>query len=153
MDETQRQDERLLAELGELLGRATPPPGWVIEAAKRSYTWRTVDAELAELTADSRLDREPAGVRGAAEPRALTFEARDLVIEVEVSVSGAERRMLGQLVPAQRARIEVRQDEEASTVEADELGRFVVERLRARPVSLRCHLAGRGPVVTEWVAV
>jgi hypothetical protein len=154
VNETPGVDERLLAELRDLFERGDQPPAWVVEAAKESYGWRGVDEELAALTRDSRVDRPLAGVRGAAEPRALTFEARDLTIEVEVSGSGPERsRVLGQLVPAQRATIEVSQPGSSSTIEADELGRFAIDGLRSQPLRLRCHLAGHGPVATEWILV
>ena len=153
MDESHGPDERLLAALRELFDRSAPLPPRVVEMAKESYTWRTVDAELAALTSDSLVDQLAGSVRGAEAPRSLTFEAGDVSIEVEVGGSGTQRRMLGQLVPAQPARIEVSQDDLTRTVEADEVGRFVVDGLSARPVRLRCHLPGRRPVVTEWVIV
>ena len=147
-------DERLLAELRDLFQRADPPPAPVVEAAKGGYVWRTVDDELATLTLDSLVDGPLAGVRGTGEPRSLRFEAPGLTIEVEVSGSGAEpRRVLGQLVPPRAASIEASQPGGASTVEADELGRFAIEGLRPQPLRLRCHLAGHGPVATEWVLV
>jgi hypothetical protein len=143
-------DDRLLKDLQSLLGRVERPPRQVIEAAKESYTWRTVDAELAALTSDSLLD--PAvGVRGTQEPRLLTFEAGDLMIEVEVSVAGAERRLLGQLVPPQAAQIDLRQGATTRTAQADVTGRFAVRDLLARPFSLRCTFTDREPVHTEWV--
>jgi hypothetical protein len=154
VNEIPSADERLLAELRDLFERGDPPPASVMEAAKESYGWRTVDEELAALTMDSLVDRPLAGVRGSGEPRALRFEAHDLTIEVEVSGSAPQRRrMLGQLVPAQRASIEVSLPGGSSSVEADELGRFAVEGLRSQPMRLRCHLAGHGPVATEWVLV
>ena len=153
MDESHGPDERLLAALRELFDRSAPLPPRVVEMAKESYTWRTVDAELAALTSDSLVDPLVGSVRGAEAPRALTFEAGEISIEVEVVGSGPDRRMLGQIVPPQPARIEVRQDDLTWTVEADEVGRFVVDGLGTRPLRLRCHLAGRRPVVTEWVIV
>lgn len=153
MDDATRPDERLLADLRELFDRSSPVPPRLVEMAKESFTWRTVDAELAALTSDSLVDTPVGSVRGTAEPRSLTFEAGDLSIEVEVTELGADRRMLGQIIPPQPARIEVRQDDLTRTVEADVVGRFVVEGLGARPVRLRCHLQGRRPVVTEWVIV
>lgn len=146
-------DERLLDELREVLGHDATPPSPVVEAAKESYTWRTVDAELAELTRDSLVDQPAVRTRGTQDRRALTFQAHDLVIEVEVSASGQERRLLGQLVPAQPAQIEVRQVGATRRIEADAAGRFMVSGLEARPVSLRCRLAGQDPVSTEWVLI
>jgi hypothetical protein len=146
-------DERLFDELRHALDRHSAPPPQVVEAAKASYTWRTVDAELAELIHDSLVDQPAVRTRGGLERRALTFQARDLVIEVEIGVSGRGRRMLGQLVPAKPAHIEVRQAGMSRHVEADAAGRFMVPDLQARPVSLRCRLAGQDPVSTEWVLI
>ena len=152
MSQPPESDDRLLEDLQTLLGRVERPPEQVVEAAKESYTWRTIDAELAALTSDSLLD--PAvGVRGTQEPRLLTFEARDLIIELQVSVAGAERRLLGQLMPPHAAQIDVRQGGATRTAQADVDGRFAVRDLLARPLSLRCTFPDREPVHTEWVRI
>jgi hypothetical protein len=143
-------DEPLLDELRHLFEQSGPPSR-VVEAAKESYTWRTVDAELAELTSDSLVDQPAVQTRGPSDRRSLTFEAPDLVVEVEVTMSGRQRQLLGQLVPVQPAEIEVNQAGTTTVVHADAAGRFMVTGLEARPVSLRCRLAGRRPVTTEWV--
>ena len=143
-------DEQLLDELRELFS-GTTPPGGVVEAAKQSYGWRDVDAEVAKLTGDSALDQPTVQARPAADRRVLTFEARDLLIEVKVVTARRRRRLLGRLVPPQRARVDVSQPDGRLTVEADAAGRFTVAGLEARPVSLRCQLSGRRPVTTEWV--
>ena len=152
MSQPPESDDRLLEDLQSLLGRVERPPRPVIEAAKESYTWRTVDAELAALTSDSVLE-EAVGVRGTQEPRLLTFEARDLIIEIEVSVAGAERRLLGQLVPPRAAQIDLRQEGATRTAQADVTGRFAVRNLLDRPLSLRCTFVDREPVHTEWVNI
>lgn len=152
MSQLPEPDDRLVNELRELLGRVERPPERVVEAGKAAYAWRTVDAELAALTGDSLLD-QPVGVRGAPGPRLLAFEAGDLQIEVEVSAAGMERRLHGQLLPGQPARIELRQEGATRTAEADDLGRFAVRGLLARPLSLRCWIPGRGLVHTEWVRI
>ena len=59
------EDERLLEELRRAAGRYDPPPAWVMEAARSSLTWRTIDAELAahavhELGGRPDLVRHPA---------------------------------------------------------------------------------------------
>ena len=46
-------DEQLLSDVGAAIAAADEVPASVIEAAKASFTWRTVDAELAELVFDS----------------------------------------------------------------------------------------------------
>lgn len=150
------RDERLLAELRLLAGRLDPPPAELLRAARDSYTWRTVDAELAELTYDSDLDDAAlAGVRGAGQRRLLTFEAPAVTVEVEVVAVGGRRRLVGQLVPPASAELGIRHGEGSTSVRADDLGRFAASDLPAGPVSVRCRL--RGPdqqvVSTDWVAL
>ncbi len=114
-----------------------------------------MDADLAALTYDSGLDHVVTGaVRGPEDLCMLTFEAPALTVEVEVTAMGARRRLVGQLVPAQRALVIVRHRHGSVTVEADELGRFRVHDLPAGLTSLRCHLSGSNEAastVTDWV--
>jgi hypothetical protein len=120
------------------------------DAAMELFTWRTVDAELAVLTADSVLET-PAGVRAAGKARTLTFAAQDVHIVVEITERVGQRQMLGQLVPGRPAQVSVRQGEVVRTIEADHLGRFVINDLGPRaPLSLRCSWSD-GSVTTDWV--
>ncbi|MGH9149081.1 MAG: hypothetical protein ACRD0D_02970 [Acidimicrobiales bacterium] len=150
---TTETDERLLSRLATLLGRLDDPvPDHVRAAAEASFDWRTVDAELAALVYDSALDDERLmALRGPA-GRQLTFEAGGLVVEVQVE--GPDRQLVGQLVPPQRAEVEIRSPRSSVTVTSDDLGRFRSARLPAGPFSLRCRLAAnRPPTETEWVVV
>jgi hypothetical protein len=144
----------LWQELAQVVADAAPVPPEVRRTGHESLTWRTVDAELAELAYDSVVDSSlDAGVRGPEGTRLLSFEAPGLTVELEVASSGARRRLTGQLIPPQRARVMVRHQEGIATVEADEMGRFAVEDLPLGPASLRCHLGGgegAAPVVTDW---
>jgi len=147
------EDEILMGELRAAARHADPVPEESVVAARAAIAWRTVDAELAELAYDSLLDDRPlAGIRGVATPRLLTFEAAGLTLEVEAVAEGPERRLLGQLVPPQPGRIEVRHRGGSLTVEADGMGRFAAAGLRSGPVSLRCDpgAAGAGAVYTDW---
>ncbi len=151
------QDRAMLSAVSGMLDRVDPPPAWMVDLAKLSFDLRGIDAELAELVADSRVDAPAVAVRSAAvatEPRMLTFESDDLLVEVEVEDDGRGGSVLtGQLVPAQPARIELRQpDQPHRTVEVDELGRFAVDGLTAAPFSLVCHRADARPVASAWVA-
>jgi hypothetical protein len=127
------------------------------EAGSDGFTWRPIDAEVAELAYDSVADRSLASaVRGSEGTRLLTFEAPGLTVEVEVTALGARRHMIGQLLPNRRARVMVRHQDGIATVDADRFGRFRVEDLPSGPGSLRCHLAGEeagAPVVTDWVTL
>jgi hypothetical protein len=163
-DDSLVADHELDDELRRIAARLDPVPAALLHAAQAAFTWRGVDAELAELAFDSLADRESlALVRGGDEPRLLTFHAADLTIELEIRppvrehppAAGVEHRLVGQLLPPGPARVEVRHPDGVLTVEADELGRFAAERVSTGPISLRCQQAGaaRGPVVTEWVPI
>jgi hypothetical protein len=142
----------LLAELVEMLERADPVPSDVVDAARASFTWRTIDAELAELTADSLLTG--AGVRGSDPARLLTFAGPGLEVEVEVAVTGDDRRLTGQLVPTGPAEVSVRWATGSADTVADDLGRFTVGGVPATTVSLAVRRPGaERPVVTSWTAL
>jgi hypothetical protein len=154
MEADMEPDDTLLAELAEALHPWTVPPPEVVEAAKRSFTWRTIDAELAQLSYDSLLDEAVASVRSGGQPRILSFEAGETTVEVEVDETAGARRLLGQLVPGGPADLELRTPGEPIVGQADELGRFVLalpaDRVR---VSLRCVPAAGVAVETTWVVL
>lgn len=135
-------DAALLADLAVLLRGHSEPPEEVLHAAREIFTWRTVDAEIAALAYDSLLDDDLALARSHGQPRILTFEAEGVTIEVEIDVTAGRRRLLGQLVPAQAAELELRGAGDPITGTADDLGRFAMPLPAARTrVSLRCRLA------------
>lgn len=150
-------DTELEEELRRVVAQVEPIPAGLVEAAVGAFTWRTIDADLAELVFDSLVDHDEAAlVRGTGQGRMLSFRASSLTIDVEVTGTGASRRLVGQLVPPQRASVDIRHGDNAVTVEADELGRFSAGSLQAGPISLRCrpHTESALPtVVTDWVAI
>ena len=76
----------------------------MVAAAKAVWTWRTIDAELAELAHDSLFDEDAlAGVRGASTLRALSFAAGSVFIELEVSEDRDRRGFVGQVMPRPEA--------------------------------------------------
>ncbi len=82
-------DEHLSDEELELQIRAAlndPVPDDVIRISEGLFTWRTIDAELAELELSDA--DQPVGVRGE-DSTTLTFVIDDQVIEVELQVDGA----------------------------------------------------------------
>jgi len=147
-------DAQLLDELRRAASQFDPPPPAVVEAARSSFTWRTIDAELAALVFDSGVDQPVTALRGGEGPRLMTFSSSGLDIEVEVINLGSRRQLVGQLVPPQAADIDVRHAAGTTTIQADQLGRFGADAIGSGPVSLRCRLAATPsaqPVVTEWV--
>jgi hypothetical protein len=153
--------DALLRELQSLLARVDPMPPQLLDQVRRSFCWRTIDAELAELSFDSLIDRESAlAVRShrdaALEPRMLGFDAvvhgEDLSIEVEVSSDGERRALVGQIFPAGAGTVEVQAGDGGSTeFPVDELGRFLIEPVPRGPVRLRVEHAGR-VVQTTWLS-
>jgi hypothetical protein len=134
-----------------------PVPQLLEDGARAAFTWRTVDAELAELMRDSaEASEEEAGmlVRGGHGPRQLSFESPRIGIELEVTATGPrERRVEGQLLPPAGATITVeRPGEDGHTVQADELGRFVLDGLRAGVVRLHVALGG-AQIAIPWTTI
>jgi hypothetical protein len=142
-------DERLLAELADAVRRRDPVPVGVLAAARGSFAWRTIDAELAALELDSSLEVPAAGVRaGSTDVRTLVFTAADISVELGVTAD----RIDGQLVPPTPAEVEVRTpDGVVETVQADELGCFTIHARTGSLLSLQCRTADGDTVVTEWI--
>jgi hypothetical protein len=142
----------MFATLRNVIDHADPVPQAVVEAARAAYTWRTIDAELAELTADSAM--ATAGVRSASAPRLLTFEGAGVEVEVEVAHTGSTRHLSGQLVPMGPAQITVRWSSGTRETTADDLGRFAVDRVPAGSVSLAILRTGADQaIVTSWISI
>ena len=94
--------------------------------------------------------------RGSPEWRQLSFRASGLTIELEITGTGDERRLTGQLRPRQPAAVDIRHADGVITVEADELGRFSAEAVPPGQISLRSRLGpvtDQSSVITGWVTV
>src|ERR1700728_1504739 len=86
----------LLARLGAVALAADGPPDLVYELGRAAFAWRRVEAELAELVADSAL--EASMVRSSASStRVLSFEVGEVTVEVQVSIRRGRRSLLGQV--------------------------------------------------------
>ncbi len=153
MSELVDEDGDTLERLARLARLNDPVPADVVAAAKASYTFRTLDSELAELVYDSAMEAaQLVGVRGGG-ARQLTFEAPGLAVETEIAADG---RLVGQMVPPQAARVEIRHRGGSTVVQADELGRFHADGLEAGPMSLRCWVTGTAgvpPTETDWIVI
>ena len=147
-------DDELLARLAATLRGAQQPPADVAELARASFGLRDLDAQLAELVADSAVD-VPAGVRSSPEaPRLLTFAAADAEVELQVVRAEDGWTVLGQVVPPGPAlvRAEPAAPGEAVVVaDADQLGRFAFDLPSGGSWRLVCTRDGRTLVATAWV--
>lgn len=138
------EDATLLAELESAVAIHDPVPPQVTAAARAAFTWRTVDAELAELVFDSAV--EVTGVRGMAWPRQLSFEARDTSIEIEIT----DDRIVGQVVPPAAIEIVITSpDGTEQTGRADTTGHFTFSDLGPGTVRIHAGLPD-GTVTTQW---
>jgi hypothetical protein len=149
-------EDALIVELRRLASRIDPVPEPLIHAARETLTWRRVDAELAELLSDSALeDARLELVRGDGEPRAISFEAGELTIELDVLPDGPRRKLIGQLVPAEVATIEVQSAELRTTVTADSHGRFHAEGISVGRMRLRITRRARSgrSIETSWITI
>ncbi len=142
-------DSELLALLGRALRASDPVPDDVIAAAKGAYAWRTIDEELADLVFDSA--RELTGVRDRNSSRQLTFRSKGCEIEIMV-LDAAERRLVGQLVPAQSTTVTLVGTNERFERASDQHGRFSFDRVQVGPVRLSVSVPGGAPdITTDWV--
>jgi hypothetical protein len=144
-------DDELLDALHHALELIDPTPDHVIEQARAALAWHGIDAELAELVFDSDT-AALAGVRGGEAARQITFHAPGLEIEVEV-VSERVRTVLGQLVPAQHATVDVRHSTGTVGTTTDALGRFTFEGIGAGPIKLTVETDTGMRVQTEGLTI
>jgi hypothetical protein len=139
-------DEELLAALQEALGRRREVPPAFVTAAKSAYTWHNIDVELAQLTYDSTCHYAPIRAETAS-IRALTFSSAHLSIELEVM----EDALLGQVLPAQAAVVEVQGHTDGETeILTDEIGCFTIRPIPRRPFRLSCRVAASLAMLTTW---
>ncbi len=135
-------DEELLRELRMAAARYDPPPGQLPDHLEGLLSWRDVDAELAELVADS---RELTGaVRDGREEVLLRFEASPFAITFSAVSDGTGKlRLLGQIEPPTAGEIRVVQraaaDGEPSELRTwcDEGGRFEAYPVAHGRISVR----------------
>jgi len=147
--------DALEARLRGIVSHLDGVPPLVDEGARAAFGWRTIDADLAELMRDSADELTEAGVRGPGGARQLSFESSALGIELEVVETGPRvRRVEGQLLPPTAATVALERPdgEPAVSVQADELGRFVLDGLRAGVVRLHVLLRD-AQVAVPWTAI
>ena len=150
MTEQLLDDEHLMSLLSEAMTGDEPVPPDVLEAGYASFTWRTIDGELAGLIYDSSIE-EPSrsGVRSQqARLRAMTFASSSLTIEIEVTPTS----LMGQLVPAHTSEVFlIFQDGTGRSVPVDELGAFTIDPIPED--RFRLQVPGQPQVTTDWIVL
>lgn len=152
-----QHDDELMAELAAAVAEEAAVSDRRRAAARAAFTWRTIDAELAELLHDSALDAG-AAVRsgsGAAEgPRMLSFRRAAVTLEVEVDGT----TVLGEVIDehdgdAAPATVTLqRPDADDRVAEADASGFFRFEDVGSGSVRFVVARAGWS-LTTPWATI
>lgn len=146
-------DDELMAALDAAVAESGDVTERRRRAARAAFTWRTVDAEIAELLHDSALD---AGVAvrsgGGAEPRTLSFGSAAVALELEVDGDV----VMGQVVPPATATVALQRPDlgegDEVTVEVDAAGFFRLEGVAPGPVRFVARAAG-WTLTSPWVVL
>jgi len=146
-----RDDDELLAALGEAIQAREEVPEWFVETGKNAYAWHNIDAELARLTYDSSRDRDAVAVvrSEAASIRALTFTSAQLSVELEVTAGS----LVGQIIPPRAGTLEVHTTAGVASSPVDEIGCFAVTPIPNSPFRLRCRTEDGADVLTGWITL
>jgi hypothetical protein len=150
-ESSQQSEDRVMSLLRRGLDESDPVPVDVVDFAKAALAWRSIDAELAELSYDSSHEQTPAGVRSTSTARMLSFETGDWLADLEYSP--ATGRLMGQVEPARIMTVELHLGGGVVATEADELGRFVFDGVLPGPIALVFRLSDDETVKTQWVVI
>lgn len=146
-------DEAVLRALREALAGADPLPDAWRRDALAGFDWLALDAEPADVAYDSIEDvHRPLGgplAGDGAERRRVRFEARGVVVEVEVQVTADAVRLLGRVTPCGTTRVRAVTPGGEQVAAAGESGTFRFDELPREPVSLL--VEGQRRVKTGWI--
>jgi hypothetical protein len=145
-------DDALLAALERALHPDADVPDSITRTALACYSWHQIDAELAALAYDSASDdSELTRTRTeSAILRALTFEASDLTIELEVRPDG----LAGQLIAAPGSELDLQlSNGQTITISLNKHGYFKISPSPTMPFRLRCRLPDNRIVPTVLIAL
>jgi hypothetical protein len=148
---TDQEDEKIMSLLRRGLDQSDPAPSDVTEFAKEALSWRTIDAELAQLSYDSTDETTSTTVRSTASARIVGFEAGEWMIDLEHDA--ATRELRGQIQPAGRLDVELHVVGAVLVTATDELGRFSFDGVEAGPVAVVVRVEGGETVKTEWIVL
>jgi len=141
-------DDELLAELRAAVAEADLVTDRQRETARAAFTWRTVDAELAELLHDSALEAQ--AVRGEDDAaRTLSFASGELTLEVEID----GETVMGQVVGAAAQSVVLQRSvSDDQPLEVDSAGFFRIEGVGPGPLRFVVQ-AGDWTLTSPWVAI
>lgn len=150
-DFTSRSDEEIFEMLGSGLSQSDPAPTTISEFARALFTWRDVDAELAEMTYDSVDESLPSGVRSTATARMVSFHVEGWTIDLEYDPIAAH--VVGRVSPDSRFKVELHMGGARIASESDASGRFAFEEVQGGPVSLVFRFDDGSVIKTSWIVL
>lgn len=146
-----RDDELLLALLRKGLEESDPVPSDVAAFAEAAFSWREIDAELAELDFDSADEDLPSGVRSSVTARMISFHVGQWTLDVEFDETSG--RMMGAISPEISYSIDIHSAGTFFTTQSDDAGRFQAEGLLRGPLSLVLRFPSGFVFKTQWVVL
>lgn len=148
MSEFNNNYEEMIGRLRRGLEHSDPVPTNVSEFAKALFTWRDIDAELAELSFDSIEEDIPAGVRSVAAGRMISFQTGRWLVDIEYDETTGT--LMGTISPHSEATVELHSGVARFSVGTED-SHFAFDVVAPGPISLVITFAD-GPVVkTNWV--
>lgn len=150
MTDSARENE-ILDILRKGLQQSDPVPSTVSEFAAALFTWRDIDAELAELTFDSVDEGVPTGVRSTSTARMLSFEVGKWTIDLEYNPAAGV--LMGSVSPASPFTVELHSRGTSFEMELDDMGRFEFVDVEGGPASLVFRSADGEMVKTSWIVL
>lgn len=156
-DDSSGWQEEMLDAYRRIAALVDPPPAYVVAAARAAFAARDLDAEIARLIADSRVDALYEAVRAETDVAPgrwlLSFEGGGIQAEIEVEEGGGRLRLLGLVWGASADDCFLESAGDRRPVDVDDLGRFIVEDVAHGPIRLRCRSTEGVRVTTAWVTV
>ena len=148
-------DLRALATLRSVWQASDPVPGGLADRAKFAMTVAALEAEVAQITAES---PEAAGVRATAYDRAttITFSGGQLSAMITIEVVDGSSAHLSGWVTTGRTHVELRERSRTQETTTDDAGRFTfasVERGLAHLVMRRLDDPKGRPVITPAIEI
>ena len=141
--------------LRAVTSEADPVPEAVLDAATAAFALRTLDAELAELVADSLVDDAAVVTRAVvSDVRMLSFACGDVSVEVDVETdpSSGSLRLHGFAVGAAVEVVIVRASSRSSVPLAAG-GRFDAGLVEPGPLRLELTTPDGHRVTTAWISI
>lgn len=147
----ENRESELIAALRDGLTASDPVPPDVTEFARAAFTWRDLEAELAEVDYDSAEEELPAGVRSSTVVRMMSFQAGRWMIDIEYDETAG--RLMGATSPPAGYTIELHTAGARFATESDESGRFTADEVGRGPLAMLLRFPDGSVVKTPWVVL